>query len=51
MALKTKESRKKKKERKPSSHIHPKLSNKRGSTLPHKAQNTKCQYQDWTPKE
>jgi hypothetical protein len=36
---------KKKKEKKPSSHLHPKLSNKMGSTLPHKAQNTKCQYQ------
>jgi hypothetical protein len=46
MAHKTKESRKKK----PSSCLHPKLSNKRWSTLPHKAQNTKCQYQNWTPK-
>jgi hypothetical protein len=29
----------------------PKLSNKKGSTLPNKAQNTKHQYQDWTHKE
>jgi hypothetical protein len=49
MAHKTKESKKKKENLQPSPH--PKLSNKRGSTLPHKAQNTKCLYQDWIPKE
>jgi hypothetical protein len=37
--------------KKHSSCFHPKLSNKRGSTVTHKAQNTKCQHQDWTPKE
>jgi hypothetical protein len=50
MAHKTKESRKKKRKI-PSSHLHPKLSDKRGGTLPHKVQNTRSQYQDWMPKE
>jgi hypothetical protein len=35
----------------PSSHLHPRLSNKRSSTLPHRTQNTKHQYQDWMLKE
>jgi hypothetical protein len=34
-----------------SSSLHPKLSDKRGSTLPHKTQNIKHQYQDWMPKD
>jgi hypothetical protein len=43
-AHKTKEGRTKKKKRtKPSSHLYPKLSDKRGSTFPQKAQNTKHQ--------
>jgi hypothetical protein len=46
MAHKTKKSGKKKLSR----CLPPKLSGKRGNTLPHKAP-TKCQYQDWTPKE
>jgi hypothetical protein len=48
MAHNTKEIKKKRKEIQQS---QPKLSYKKGSTLPHKAQNTKRQYQDWTPKE
>jgi hypothetical protein len=43
--------KKKKKKKKHSSHHNPKLSDKRGNTLSHKAQNTKHQYRDWTPKE
>jgi hypothetical protein len=34
-----------------SSCLSPRLPDKRGSTLPHKTQNTKHQYQDWMPKE
>jgi hypothetical protein len=34
---------KQEKKKKPSSHLHSKLSNKRGSTIPHKAQNIKHQ--------
>jgi hypothetical protein len=37
--------------KKPSSHLPTMLSNKRGSSVPHKAQITKHQYQDLTPKE
>jgi hypothetical protein len=40
-----------KEKKKFSSYLLPKLSDKRGRTIPHKAQNTKHQYQDWTPKE
>jgi hypothetical protein len=40
-----------KKEKKPSSHLYPKLSDKSGSMLINKAPNTKHQYQDWIPKE
>jgi hypothetical protein len=39
----------KKREKRPSSCLHPKLSDKRGSILLHKVQNTKNQYQEWTP--
>jgi hypothetical protein len=46
MAHKAKES-----EKKLSSHLPHKPSNKGGSTFPHKAQNTKRQYQDWMPNE
>jgi hypothetical protein len=42
---------KKKKKRKTYSYLHLKLSDKTASSLPHKAQNNKHQYQDWTPKE
>jgi hypothetical protein len=38
--------RKVEKRKKPSNCLSPKLSDQRG-----KAQNTKCQYQDWMPKE
>jgi hypothetical protein len=47
MAHKTKESR----EKTPPAFSSPKVSNKKGSTLPNKAQNTKHQNQDWMPKE
>jgi hypothetical protein len=50
MSHKTKESGKKRK-KKPSSKFYPKVSDKRGRTLPHKVQNTKDQYQDWKPEE
>jgi hypothetical protein len=43
--------KKKEKRKKLSSDLCLKLSEKRGSTLTHKAQNIKHQYQDWTPKE
>jgi hypothetical protein len=49
MAQKTKE--RGKKEKKTSSCLYLKLFDKTGSTLPHKAQNTKHQYQDWMSKE
>jgi hypothetical protein len=49
--MKESEKKKKKKTKKPSSSLYLKLSDKRGNTLPDKAQNTKCQYQDWMPKE
>jgi hypothetical protein len=40
-----------KQKKKPYSNLPHKLPNKRGSTLPCKAQNTKHQYQDWMLKE
>jgi hypothetical protein len=49
--IKPRKTEKKREKKKTSSHLHRNLSNKRGRTHPHKAQNTKHQYQDSTPNE